>query len=333
MTGGIQTFLYQHVLPGKRVLLAGTGPLQLIVAKKLLDAGAQVVGVLEGSGKLVATGMKRAFAMWGQWERMREGAESIVTMTRRGVAYRMGWGLVAAHGTDQVEGATIARLDEQWRPIPGTEQKVACDTIGIEYGLTPFNTLGKIMGAEQVWRANLGGEVPVRDERMETSVPRLYAVGDGAGLGGIQVSLLEGEIAGIAAASAVGGDKARCEADMARVTRKLVHQRRFQRLYAELFTPGPGVWELATDDTMVCRCEGVTLGKVRETLALGATSIPEIKRMTRCGMGECQGRTCCHQVVHVLARECGVSPEAIGGFDARPPLFPLPVVTLAQAAD
>jgi len=330
--GGIQTLLYQHVLPGRRVLLAGTGPLQLVVAKKLLDAGVQIAGVLEGSGNMFATGMRGALAMWGQWERMFEGASSIGIMALHRVPYRMGWGLVAVNGSDQVERATIARLDADWRPIRGTEQEVVCDTVGIEYGLTPFSTLSKIMGATQVWRSDLGGEVPVRDDLLQTSVADLYAVGDGAGIGGIRVSLLEGELAGAAAAFALEGDKTQGEKVIGGVLRKLAVERRFQRLYADLFTPGPGVFELATDDTLICRCEGVTLRQVREALALGATALPEVKRMTRCGMGECQGRTCCHQVVHILARECGVTPDAIGGYEVRPPLFPLPVGALAQAA-
>jgi len=110
-------------------------------------------------------------------------------------------GLVEAHGTDRIESATIARLDSAWRHIPGSEETLACDTLCLGYGFIPSNTLSRLMGAKQEWRPELGGEVPLRDNHMRTSVPAVYAVGDGAGIGGGPLAMLEGQIAGIAAAA------------------------------------------------------------------------------------------------------------------------------------
>lgn len=332
LTGGVQALLYQHVLPGKRVLLAGTGPLQLVVAKKLLDAGAHVVAVLEGA-YMLEKAILRATAMWGQWGRMIEGAKGIATMLSHGTPYRMGWGLVRAHGETQVTGATIARLDRNWRPIHGTEREVECDTIGIGYGFVPFNALSRTAGAQQQWRPDLGGEVPVRTPYFETSVEGIYAVGDGAGIGGVFMSEMEGEIAGLHAAAALNHGADSAEAQIGRVRARIRAEARFQRLYSDLFTPGPGAYELAEDDTLVCRCEGVTYSKLRQMAKESNGVAQEIKNGARVSMGECQGRMCGHMTMNALAGLTGKPVEEIGQFTPRPPVFPLPVGALAALAE
>ncbi len=329
MTGGAQSLLYQHILPGKRVLLAGTGPLQMVVAKKLLEAGADVVAVLEGS-RWLARGGRHATALWGQGERLSEGVSSLAAMLARGVPYRMGWGILVAHGSKEVERATIARLDENWRAIPGSEREVACDTVCIGYGFIPFNALSRVMGALQVWRPELGGEVPERDEHLQTSLPGVYAAGDGAGIGGVRMSLIEGRLAGAAAAAQLGYGKGSLDSVMRAIGPQMNRERRFQRMYADLFSPGPGVYELAQDDTLVCRCEGVTLEKVRQAVELGANSLAEVKSITRAGMGECQGRMCGHGIMHQVARLSGKPLSEVGTVSARPPIFPLPLGLLIQ---
>ncbi len=328
MTGGAQTLLYQGVLPGKRVLLAGTGPLQLVVAKKLLEAGAQVVAVLEGSPRLVRKGMRHALALWGQWERLAEGGSALAALTSRGVPYRMGWGIVEAHGETEVQGATIARLDQNWRPVSGTERRVACDTVCTGYGFIPFNTLGKGMGAGQKWDFSLGGEVPVRDESLQTSLPGVWAAGDGAGIGGVRMSQIEGRLAGLVAAASLGYGYTSLAEERRKLEPALQRERAFQKMYADLFTPGPGLFDLVLEDTLVCRCEGATLAKVRSAVMLGASSMGEVKSYTRAGMGECQGRMCGQEIIHLIAKLTGKTPAEVGTNTARFPIFPLPIESL-----
>lgn len=326
--GAAQTLLYHRVRPGRRVLIAGTGPLQLVTAAHLIKAGIDVVGVLEGSnvvGKSLEHTVRNAGAIWGQWERLGEGTGSLIQLLRHGSVYRTGWGIIAAHGRDQVEGATIARLDADWRPIPGTEQKVACDTICVGYGLVPFNGLAKLAGAEQEWRADLGGETPKRDPWFQTTIRGIFAVGDGAGIGGYHMAMLEGRTAGCAAARQLGHEIEKAAFEIRALQPALRKEAAFQRLYADLFTPGPGIFELAQADTPICRCEGVTQGQLDDTIRAGAGNVTEVKNLTRCGMGECQGRMCGQHVTQTLARMTGKTVELIGGYSARPPLFSLPI--------
>lgn len=325
-SGAAQILLYHRIKPGRRVLVAGTGPLQLVTAAALLKSGVHVAAVLEGTR--LTHGLSGITAAWGQWGRVREGIESLALLARRGVPYRTGWGIVSVNGRDEVESATIARLDRDWRPIPGTEEEVRCDTVCTGYGLTPFNGLVRLAGAAQVWRPGLGGEVPVRDRTMQTTVPGIYAVGDGAGIGGYRLAMLEGQVAGFAAAEAAGcrpADGKTTAQALERLEPALRRERAFQQLYARLFTPGPGIFELALENTPICRCEGVTYGRLARAVKNGVTTSAEAKAATRCGMGECQGRVCGHQVMHTIARLTGRPVEAVGSFTARPPLFPIPI--------
>ncbi len=101
-------------------------------------------------------------------------------------------------------------------------------------------------------------------------------------------------------------------------------------MYAELFTPEPGLYDLAKADTILCRCEEVTLGQVQDAVALGQTTTNEVKMVTRCGMGECQGRMCGQLVARAVAKAAGKTVAQVGLLAPRPPLFPIPIADLAQ---
>ncbi|MGH7534380.1 MAG: (2Fe-2S)-binding protein, partial [Gemmatimonadales bacterium] len=288
--------------------------------------------VLEGAW-LFPESLRHLGALRGQWRRMAEGLSSRLTLSRRGVPFRPGWGIVAAHGRDQVVSATVARLDRDWRPIAGSEERLSCDALCLGYGFIPSNTLSRLLGAKQEWRPDLGGDVPVRDRHMQTSVLGVFGVGDWAGIGGGPLALVEGEIAGIAAAARTGHGAERADGAIQRLFPWLARERRFQRMYAALFTPGAGLYEWSRDDTVLCRCEEVTQADVRRAVALGADSADEIKAMTRCGMGDCQGRMCSHLVAHCLARESGRPVAEVGLFRPRPPILPIPIAALGRQAE
>jgi NAD(P)H-nitrite reductase large subunit len=87
--------------------------------------------------------------------------------------------------------------------------------------------------------------------------------------------------------------------------------------------PGPGLYELATDDTIVCRCEEITMGEIKEAVADGAKEMSEVKRITRLGMGLCQGKMCGPALQEILARLSGLPPSSIGHLNPRPPVRPV----------
>ncbi len=333
-TGAAQLLLKeQRILPGRRVLLAGAGPLQLVVAAALVEAGAEVVAVLEGS-PLVRHALPRLLAMWGQWSRLTEGVSSLLRLQKAGVSFQTGWGVVAAHGQAELTGVTIAPLDGQWRPDAGKSHQLACDTLCCNYGFTPSTELLRLLGGRCEWQPSLGGFVPLRDETMQSTVPGLFVAGDGGGIGGAGLALVEGELAGTAAATLVTSSgagwrqAAALTASLKRLQPALQRERRFQRFYGDLFTPGPGLDELAQPETIVCRCESVTRGQIAGVVQQGADTLGLVKSITRCGMGNCQGRVCGPAVAAAVAQEVGRPRADIGQFGVRPPVFPVPLPAL-----
>ncbi len=316
----------QRVLPGRKILIAGTGPLLLALGALLLDAGADVAAVLEGSRLFSHFNPRHLAMLRGQGERLKEGWGYLQTIRKGDVRLRRGWGIIRAIGGDQVEGALIGRLDEQWRPIPGSEHVVPCDTICIGYGFLPETSLSRLTGAQHVYRPAQGGWIPWRDEWMQTTLPGLYAAGDGAGIGGAALSEVEGRISGTAAALSVMGrpfDQAKWHEQLNKTRKELKREQGFADLVGELFLPGPGIDELADDSTIVCRCEEVKLSAVRQAVQMGAQTVDSVKGLTRAGMGLCQGRMCGRILAGQVARYCGRAVEEAGMFSVRPPVQPL----------
>ncbi len=327
----------QRVLPGKRVLLAGTGPLLAATAADLLWAGAHVVGVLEGSNAYRRLPVQQWRAAWGQWARLREAARYVRTLLRAGVPYRFGWMVVEALGTAEsgLSGAMIAPIDEAWRPIMKKSRMVACDTICIGYGFLPENALLRLLDVRQQFQEEAGGWVPLRDAYLQTSIPGVFAAGDGAGIGGAVQAELEGQLAGAAAAASLLGQTGRATGLLDRKTNSLIkeieRQRSFQRLYGRLFTPQPGIHTWASAETVLCRCENVSQAAVAAAVAGGAETVTAVKGLTRAGMGACQGRLCGHLIAGQIARITGKSIAGCGQLSKRAPVSPLPVAEVMRA--
>jgi thioredoxin reductase/bacterioferritin-associated ferredoxin len=337
--GGVQAFLKgQRIAPGRRFLLSGNGPLQIAVAAGLVQAGAEVVALLEASRPGLRD-VRHAPALWGQWGRLAEAAGYARTLLAARVPLRLGWAVTEARGDGQVEAAVICRLDATGRPIAGSAETVAVDTIAIGYGLIPATELSRQLGCEHDFLPERGGYAPRRDAEMRTSLRGVFAVGDGAGIGGAELAQIEGRIAAVAAARDLGRlSESVAQAAIWQEQPDLVRQRRFAAMLAERFAPPPGLDALANDATIICRCEEVTLGDIRRAVADGATAANEVKGLTRAGMGNCQGRICGERVARIIAAEAGHAgdPAAIraaGCFTARPPIHPLPLEVIGRTGE
>ncbi|MFP4346044.1 MAG: FAD-dependent oxidoreductase [Anaerolineales bacterium] len=336
LTAGAAQLLVKHqrVLPGRRCLLSGSGPLQLALADHLVRAGAEVAAVLEARSFGPRT-LAHAPALWSQWRRLREGLIYAGGLLRAHIPYRTGRSVVEARGQGQVEEAVIARVDARGFPVPGTEQRLEIDTLLVGYGLLPNTMLSRLLGCAH--ERSAGGDlVPRRSATLESSLPGVYVAGDAAGIGGAELARLEGRLAGLAASHRLWRlDDEAFESALARLERPLARQRRFAEMLEALFTPGPGLYSLAQEETVICRCEGVTLGELRRATAEGVRTVNGLKRVTRAGMGNCQGRTCGALVARALvdgAAESGLNLDSVGAFRVRPPLHPLRLATLAEVS-
>lgn len=328
--GAVQALLKEHdVAVGRLVLFAGSGPLPIVVAAELSRRAVGVAGVLEAT-RLLRDSARRPWAtaagLWRHGGRIREGAAAMARLRRARVPVRTGWGIVRALGDQQVEGAVVARLDQQWRPVEGSAQVVRCDTIATHYSLVPATDLLRLVGVDMAYRPGLGGWVPRCTARLETSVAGVFAAGDCTGIGGVGMSLVEGDLAGAGAAGHALGTTLPPSAGRLAAHRR---ERRFQRLYGGLFAARPGLTRLADPDTVVCRCEEVRRADVDAAIAAGAGTAALVKSVTRCGMGPCQGRVCLPIVEQLVTAATG-HPPAPG--TARAPLVPVDFQALREWA-
>ena len=188
--GAIQTMINVHRVPvGERVLMIGSGNVGLIVTYQLLQAGIDVAGIVEAAPQVGGYGVHSA------------------KVRRAGVPVYTGHTVLEAVPNEDmsgVKGAVIAKVDEKFQPIKGTEQYIACDTIGIAVGLTPDIALPAMADVTFVNGGRLGSLVPMHDRNMETTREGIYVAGDSAGVEEASSAIEEGKLAGIAAAEALG---------------------------------------------------------------------------------------------------------------------------------
>jgi NADPH-dependent 2,4-dienoyl-CoA reductase/sulfur reductase-like enzyme len=322
--GGAQNLLKsQGVLPGRRVLVAGTGPLLLVVADSLRRAGATVVEVLE------AARPERAWAAlprlaWAP-RLLRRGLAYRLGLARAGIRLRSGHTVIEAHGREEVAEAVVAPIDPAGRVDRTRSRVIDVDTIVVGFGLSPATELTRLLGCRHEWRAPRGGFVPWRSRDLETTVPSVFAVGDGAGIGGVEMAVLEGQLAGLLAARRLGhGGGAEARALARRLRRRLWRLARFREGIAAIYrTAATDFLSLVTPDTLVCRCEEVTADRLLGGLEQGLASIDALKALTRAGMGACQGRNCLGTVAALVARARNCRPADLALPRARPPARPV----------
>ncbi|MFH8368420.1 NAD(P)/FAD-dependent oxidoreductase [Streptomyces sp. NPDC018031] len=339
--GGAQAMLKSGlVLPGSRVVVAGSGPLLLAVASSLTAAGARVPAVVEASGYLRYARHPRALAV-----NPHKAAEAVIhgsALLRHGVRLRTRSAVTAVHGGDgaspagtepaagaRVTAVTVSRLDADWRPVPGTDRRIPCDALAVGHGLAPQIELAVELGCA-TRRTPDATAALVLDDHQETSVPGVWAAGETGGVGGARLARAEGELAGIAVAARLLGRPALTGAPrVRRLRRHRDRMRAFADAMAAAHAPGPGWPGWLTDDTDVCRCEEVTAGRIREAVTgLGARDARSAKLLTRAGMGWCQGRMCGAAVACLTAGD-GVPTST----ERRPFSVPVPLGALGALDD
>jgi NADPH-dependent 2,4-dienoyl-CoA reductase/sulfur reductase-like enzyme/bacterioferritin-associated ferredoxin len=327
--GAAQLLAKRHGLtPGKRVLVAGSGPLLLAAAVKLAELGVQVVGVLEATHP--RAWLPFAPAAWRNWDRFGEGWRYLRAMRQAQIPYRFGRTIVMAEGEGHVERAITAVLDASGCPVPGSAETLPVDAICVSFGFVPNIELAQVAGAALRFEPGCGGWIPQLDKNGQTTVPGLFVVGEAARVAGAATAMMEGYLVGLAAACHVGAfTQPELDGEARLVTGRRRRQARFGAMLTTLFAPKPGLGIIMIDDTLICRCEEVTAGEVRAAIRQGAVTLDALKTRTRVGQGPCQGRTCGTILARMIAQETGKSAADAGLFRIRPPVKPVPVAALA----
>ncbi len=185
--GAAQTMANIHgVRPGNNILMVGSGNVGVVVSFQLLQAGCRIAAVIDAAPRISGYGVHSA------------------KVARYGVPFFLSHTIKEARGSDRVTGATIVEVDSNWQPVSGTEKTLEVDTICIAVGLNPMTQLLRMAGCKMASLPALGGNVPVHDLDQQTSLPGIYVAGDVSGIEEASTAIIEGRIAGLAAAHSLG---------------------------------------------------------------------------------------------------------------------------------
>jgi NADPH-dependent 2,4-dienoyl-CoA reductase/sulfur reductase-like enzyme len=288
--GGLQALVQGgYSVAGKRVIVAGTGPLLLAVAAHLAHDGAVVAAVLEQAPLRQLASF--AASLWSDPAKLMQGARYRGKLWK--TPYRTGcWVVEAIAGTDGQSLAAVRITDGAriW-----TEP---CDLLACGYHLVPNTQIAELIGCA------LRGSFVQVDESQRTSLPKVFCAGEPTGIAGLEAALVQGEIAGLAAAGS----------PTTSLHSRAAAGRAFGVRMEKAFALRSELASLPRPDTIVCRCEDVPFGALQPR-----TGWTDAKLQTRCGMGRCQGRVCGPAIEHLL----GWKPVSV-----RQPLSPVPLQAL-----
>jgi NADPH-dependent 2,4-dienoyl-CoA reductase/sulfur reductase-like enzyme len=333
LTGAAQTLLRSsQVSPGRRILISGNGPLNMQLAAELLKAGVEVAALVEQAdlrwwtNSLPGAGMAVSAP-----ELVRRGVSYRTTLAREGVPVLDRSSVVAIHGKDRVEAVTVASVGKSGARVAGTEKEFAVDAVCLGYGFIPSNEIPRALGCDHHIDPN-GTLETTKSITGRSSLETVWVVGDAGGVQGAYVAQARGEIAGFEILEDLGvSPSGRALLSLRRAQRLLSRHRRFQKSLAVLYDARPLTTELAEPDTTICRCESVSLRQLAQSFSDGSTSAGASKRVTRAGMGKCQGRYCSQSIIALAAATGGVQIEEFSGFAPQAPVRPTEIGLVADS--
>jgi len=332
--GGLQQLRKrQGLVPRGRVLLSGTGPFLYLAADQLAADGVEIVAVADSASR----------ADWIRWglrlarlpALAREGLGYLGRLRRRGIPLLYRRAAVRALGEERVEAAVIARLDNMYQIRAGSELELAVDVLAVNIGFTPATDLTHLAGCQHRLDRRTHHWLPVVDSLQRTSQSGIYAAGDCGGIGYLPKNLLQGELAGTDAALRLDRIlETEARERIGRLQRQLRASAWYGQLLSEIYAFHPGRTAWADAGTVICRCEGVTREAIVASMeAQVSVELDAVKRLSRAGMGPCQGKLCFPTILGMLAQELDADRWRAQDYSARPPLKPISMHTLAELAE
>jgi NADPH-dependent 2,4-dienoyl-CoA reductase/sulfur reductase-like enzyme len=299
----------QGVALGSRIVLAGSGPLLTLVAFQLRQSGAGLVAVLDTASFRNQLG----------------GASGLAV---RPVVLARGLGLRTALRGLYHSGVTLERIEAaeggpvamHWRDARGRSQRTACDTVALGWHLRSETQLAELAGCQFDYSAEWAQWLP-RTDILGRATHHVYLAGDGLRPFGADAAEISGRIAARACLSDIGLSTPDPTVDL----RHLDRLARFAHGIARAFPWPDAMIRHLPQDTMLCRCEGITVQDLRDSVALGAPEANRAKALSRVGMGRCQGRYCQLAAAEVIASTADIPLAEAGRLRAQAPAKPLPL--------
>jgi NADPH-dependent 2,4-dienoyl-CoA reductase/sulfur reductase-like enzyme len=304
---------------GGKVVFLGTGPLLQLVASQYRKAGVEVVALLDTSP--LAAQIRALPRLGARPDVLLKGVRLVAGLMLSGMPIHRGVTPVEIHGDSEtgVSGVTV-------RLAGGALRRFDCDAVGLGYHLRPETQLADLARCAFVFDPLTRQFRPEIDEDGRSTTRGVYLAGDGVLTQGADGAEIAGKLAAYAALADAGHPVP--AAEVARLRASRANMERFRIGLAQAYPWPHGLAAGLPDETVLCRCEGVLVGEVRDTaLAKGASEINRAKALSRVGMGRCQGRYCGHAAAEVVAAATGASLESVGRLRGQAPVKPLAIRT------
>jgi len=325
MNAGAGQILFKAhgIVPSDGVVLAGSGPLLLLLAWQYLHAGVKMKAVLD------LTPMHNHLRALPHLPR----ALLVHHYLAKGLVYKKDLkqaGSSTLHNVSDLRAEGNEGIASISYRHKGQQHSIETDLLLVHFGVIPHTHLARAAGCRHDWDRSQQCWRPQLDNWGNSSIDGILIAGDSARIGGARTAEHAGRLAAIQSLHALGLIHQRDRNRLAKKDRKWMREELHIRPFLDAFFHIPGkLLSVPDDDTIVCRCEEVTAGDIREAVADGHHDSNQIKFLTRCGMGPCQGRQCAESVAHIVAAAGGDDVALGGHYRGRPPVTPL---TLGQLA-
>jgi octopine oxidase subunit A len=319
--GAAQTMLKSSgMVPDRRTIIAGQGPLLWLLAAQILRLGGRIDRVLDTTARSnYLAALPYAFAFMTSSYFMK--GLGLMREVRARVPVTSGVSELVADGDDRF--AAVRYLAK------GKRETVPADLLLLHQGVVPNVNLAMAAGVDHRWDERQLCWLPVLDTDGGSSVEGIAIAGDGAGIGGVQAAIWRGRIAARSAIAALAPEAVAKLEPIATLRAELARAERGRAFLDALCQP-PRQFRIPAGDTIVCRCEEVTAQDILDSVAIGATGPNQLKAYRRTGMGPCQGRLCGLTVTELMAEARGKTPQEIGYYRLRAPVKPITLSELAS---
>jgi len=324
MTAGAGQILMKSaaMVPREAVVLAGNGPLLLLLAWQYLRAGVKLHAIVDTTQSA------------NRWSALRHLPQAIAASDYLFKGLKLVTAILRARVPWFREASDLRAVGEKRLAglhfnCNGKPQHIETPLLLLHQGVIPSLQIAAAAGCETRWNEAQQCWQPVVDDWGQSSVENIFIAGDAAGIGGARAAWLDGALAGLQLAHQLGLIDA-AERDLqAQPMRKARARHLAIRPFLDSWYRVADASLVPRDETLACRCEEVSVGEIRALAAMGCSGPNQAKAFTRCGMGPCQGRFCGSTVEQIFASETALSPQQVERFNTRPPLKP---VTLGQLA-
>nr|WP_321981387.1 NAD(P)/FAD-dependent oxidoreductase [uncultured Cohaesibacter sp.] len=318
--GAIQVLMKNASIVSDDLVLVGNGPLLLVLAAQLADAGyppKAIVEMLPFGNYLRA--VPHLYGAVRGWRYLLKGLKLTWRIRKAGIPFYRNTQNVSLEGTDSLQAVRFVSK--------GVETRIPCAQAALHHGVVPNQQITRLMRCDHHWDESQQAFLPDLDTYGESSRANLYVAGDGGGIRGAKSAEMAGRLTVMRVAQKAGLPIPTHE--MSRLQKALSVDAAVRPFLETLYAPAKQALAPA-DETIICRCEEITAGQIRASVKHNAAGPNQVKSYLRSGMGPCQGRVCGLTVTGLIAAQSGKSPGEVDYFRIRPPLKPMTLSELAE---